>query len=210
MAAVGGWNLASSPFSQMAKSAGSRSEFVESSVQFLKKYGFDGLDIDWEYPCQRGGAPEDKMNFVLLLQELYSKFKSAGLLLSVAVGASRACADQSYLINEIHPHVDFINLMTYDLHGSWENHTGINAPLYSGPNDKSVLNVDTCVQLWLQNGVPSGKLIMGVPFYGRSFTLGNPGQHGVGAPANGAGQAGPITRENGNLGYNEVSFWSRF
>lgn len=139
-----------------------------------------------------------------MLQELYSKFKSAGLTLSVAVGATRLCADQSYIINEIHPHVDFINLMTYDLHGSWEKQTGINAPLHAGPNDKSNLNVDTCVQFWLSSGVPSDKLIMGIPLYGRSFTLANPNNHGVGAPSNGAGQAGPITKASGYLGYNEV------
>ncbi|GIY04251.1 chitinase 5 [Caerostris darwini] len=61
---IGGWNESS----QMASSSSSRSTFVQSVVQYLRKYGFDGLDVDWECPTMRGGRPEDKRNFVLLLQ----------------------------------------------------------------------------------------------------------------------------------------------
>ena len=71
--AVGGWNAGSGVFSNMAQTEDSRSSFIQSSVTFLKKYEFDGLDIDWEYPgsagSDNGGRPEDKQNFVLLIQE---------------------------------------------------------------------------------------------------------------------------------------------
>ena len=71
--AVGGWNAGSGVFSDMAQTEDSRSSFIQSSVDFLKKYEFDGLDIDWEYPgsdgSDYGGRPEDKQNFVLLIQE---------------------------------------------------------------------------------------------------------------------------------------------
>ena len=78
--AVGGWNAGSEVFSNMAQTEDSRSSFIQSSVAFLRKYEFDGLDIDWEYPgsagSDNGGRPEDKQNFVLLIQE----FKEVSLL----------------------------------------------------------------------------------------------------------------------------------
>ena len=71
--AVGGRNAGSGVFSDMSQNPVHRASFIQSSVAFLKKYEFDGLDIDWEYPgsygSDSGGRPEDKQNFVLLIQE---------------------------------------------------------------------------------------------------------------------------------------------
>lgn len=66
--AVGGWNAGSVGFSTMVDSPDSRRQFVISSVEFLRKYGFNGLDLDWEYPTQRGGKRRDKRNFALLVK----------------------------------------------------------------------------------------------------------------------------------------------
>ena len=107
-----------------------RNLFVENVVRFVKKYNFDGFDFDWEYPNQRGGKFEDKQNFVETLKLLREKFDQEGLILSAAVGAHELLARQSYLIAEVAKYLHFINLMTYDLHGIWDNKTGINAPLY--------------------------------------------------------------------------------
>ena len=66
--ATGGWNAGSKPFSDMVATRTNRSEFVTSTIEFLRQRDFDGLDIDWEYPAKRGGRPEDKARLVLLLQ----------------------------------------------------------------------------------------------------------------------------------------------
>ena len=66
--AVGGYLMGSLPFIGMAASAASREEFCRSSVDFLKKRGFDGLDLDWEYPARRGSPPEDRERFSMLVQ----------------------------------------------------------------------------------------------------------------------------------------------
>lgn len=56
---------------KVSKSAGKRLKFARDAANFCKKYGFDGLDMDWEYPSQRDGNQLiDKRNFVLLLKEL--------------------------------------------------------------------------------------------------------------------------------------------
>ncbi|KAF6036173.1 Cht3 [Bugula neritina] len=79
MVAIGGWNNGGTPFSVMVKTANSRRQFIDSVLEFLKQYKFDGLDLDWEYPGLRGGDPDaDKQNLNLLVQELQAAFKQFG------------------------------------------------------------------------------------------------------------------------------------
>ena len=66
--ATGGWNAGSKPFSDMVETRSNRSEFVTSTIEFLRQRDFDGLDMDWEYPAKRGGRPEDRARLVLLLE----------------------------------------------------------------------------------------------------------------------------------------------
>ena len=68
--AIGGWSEGSEKYSKMANDSSTRAIFVQSAVEFILEYEFDGLDLDWEYPANRGGAPEDKENFALLVSEL--------------------------------------------------------------------------------------------------------------------------------------------
>ncbi|XP_018377441.1 PREDICTED: probable chitinase 2, partial [Trachymyrmex cornetzi] len=133
--AIGGWNEGSAKFSSVVANPTLRSKFVKNIVEFVKKYNFDGFDIDWEYPNQRGGKPEDMQNYISLLKELRSQFDKHGLILSAAVAAAENSASLSYNIMEMSKYLDFINVMTYDLHGAWESITGHNAPLYSRKNE---------------------------------------------------------------------------
>lgn len=205
--AIGGWNEGSTKYSAMAADANARKTFVKSVVDFCLKYGFDGLDMDWEYPANRGGVPQDKQNFITLLKELSEAFEPHGLLLSAAVSAGKSTMDSAYDIPGMAKYMDFINVMAYDLHGSWEKTTGHNAPLYAREEEsenEKLLNVDYAINYWISHGAPRSKLVLGMGLYGRSFTLGNPSNTGLGAPATGPGAAGPMTREPGMLGYNEI------
>ena len=69
--AIGGWNEGSEKYSEMAATPGSRRAFARSALGFIRRHNFDGLDLDWEYPGKRGGAEQDKDNFILLIQELH-------------------------------------------------------------------------------------------------------------------------------------------
>lgn len=138
MVAIGGWNEGSVKYSQVVGNPAIRATFVKNVVNFLKQYNFDGLDVDWEYPNQRGGKPSDKENYVALLKELREEFDKHGFILSVAVSAAEGSASQSYHISQVSKYVHFINLMTYDFNGSWNRFTGINAPLYASATNTGV------------------------------------------------------------------------
>lgn len=77
--------------------------------------------------------------------------------------------------------------------------------MYTRPDDNVDLSVDAAVKYWLDNGCPREKLVVGVPLYGRSFTLNNPSDHGVNAPASN-GRAGEFVPESGFLGFNEICY----
>ncbi|CAC5375850.1 E3.2.1.14 [Mytilus coruscus] len=211
--ALGGWTAGSVVYSQMVTTQDSRAEFISSAIQYLRKYDFDGLDIDWEYPSNRGGKPEDKVNFGLLVKELKEAFDAESqtsglvcLLLTAAVAAGKYTVDTAYDIPTMAQYMDFINIMSYDLHGSWQSTTGHNSPLFPKSNeygDQRYLNIDYVAKYWNSSGAPKEKLIIGLATYGRTFTLSG-SQTGIGAAASGPGIKGQYTRESGFMSYYEI------
>jgi len=191
-----------------------RRTFVESVVPYLDKYGFDGLDIDWEYPGGREGADleQDKDNFSLLIQELAEELHNNGKILTAAMAAGFGYAEAAYDIPALVPYFDFFNIMCYDYHGWFPNHehTGHNAPL-RGYIDEDFedhpgyrFNTMATVDMYLEWGVPVEMMAIGFPAYGRGFQVVDPEINGLYCPADDGNPMGPYTRQLGNYGYLEV------
>lgn len=205
--AVGGWNEGSEKYSSMASTAAGRKRFIDSVIPLLEQYNFDGFDLDWEYPTQRGGNPEDKANFVLLCQELKAEFAPRGWLLTAAVSAGTPTVEAAYDVPGMSAALDFINVMAYDFHGGWETFTHHQSPMGSLSADtgnNTLLNVKHAIEFWIEKGAPPSKLILGIGSYGRGWLLDDQSVNGFYAPASQLITAGPYTREPGIWGYNEV------
>ncbi|CAL8109513.1 unnamed protein product [Orchesella dallaii] len=201
--AIGGWNEGSIKYSEMAADPAKRQKFIASAVKMIKEHGFDGLDLDWEFPGSRGGKPEDKHTFTKLVEELRVPFDRHGLILTAALGPAKSTAEQGYEVKPLARLLDQIHLMCYDYHGSWDKKTSHNAPLYASFGEGSI---EASVEYYLQKGVPARKLVMGLPTYGRTFLLSDGTEDGpaLGKAAGEVGFSGPYTNEPGFLGYNEI------
>ncbi|MCA9910460.1 MAG: glycoside hydrolase family 18 protein [Anaerolineae bacterium] len=177
---IGGWTW-SGRFSDVALTDDSRARFAASCVGMMREYGFDGLDIDWEYPGGGGletnvSRPEDGHNYTLLLAELRRQLDAQGeadggahYLLTIAAPAG-ANTYRHMELDQIHESLDWINVMAYDFFGGWSSTTGHQAALYTAPGAPAgTISADQAVQGYLAAGVPTDKLVLGVPFYGHGW-----------------------------------------
>ena len=183
---IGGWTW-SKGFSDAVLTEESRKVFTASALDYLIRHDLDGLDFDWEYPAYPGDdnpfRPEDKENFVLMLKSVREALDSLGSIDKTHYLSTIASAGfKEYLdvndLGEAQKYLDFINIMSYDfIVQSWMDTTGHHANLRTiDPNGRSVENA---VNDHVAAGVPIEKLVMGIPFYGRSWSNVSPENHGL-------------------------------
>ncbi|WP_221393843.1 glycoside hydrolase family 18 protein [Dyadobacter sp. NIV53] len=184
---IGGWAW-SENFSDAVLTESSRKIFAVSSVDIIRKYELDGVDIDWEYPGMAGEEgnvfrPEDKQNFTLMFEairkELDVLHKETGKkkLLTTAVAGFKSFLDVTEM-GKAQQYLDYVNLMTYDL---FQGDTVVHhASLYATDKYKTEKSADAAVKAFAKAGVPMSKLVMGLPFYGRMFTVGGKLEKGLG------------------------------
>ncbi len=140
--ALGGWNDSLGPkYSNMVNNPAARAKFISHVIDFIEKYEFDGLDLDWEYPkcwqvnCDKGPA-SDKEAFAAFVRELREAFNPRGWLLSAAVSPSKKVIDAGYDVPSLARDLDWIAVMTYDYHGHWDKKTGHVSPMYAYPEQE--------------------------------------------------------------------------
>eukprot|EP00804_Cyclotella_cryptica_P024464 CCRYP_017568-RB/>CCRYP_017568-RB protein AED:0.03 eAED:0.03 QI:1933/1/1/1/1/0.81/11/100/1752 len=181
---IGGWTLSSS-FPAVAADPQKRNRFARECVGLIADYGFDGIDIDWEYPgyAPHGGSADDRKNFnelLLAVRVALNEYQTQtgdapigggafGLTAALPCGpANIDFLDVSFL-SEV---LSGMNLMTFDFHNEQEPVTGVNAPLYDQGWGEAGLSVDGCVKNYFQAGAASSanKISIGVPFYGKTYS----------------------------------------
>jgi chitinase len=154
-----------------------RAAFIANLVSFMTTYSYDGIDLDWEplYSSESG----QYTNFVKELRVALNGFSPPRLL-------TVATAQQPAWFNALQGQFDQINLMTYDLAGTWPGWvTWFNAPIYDGgyrfPSTGGLVpSADGMVDDFLDAGVAPGKLGIGIAFYGTLWA------GGTGTPTGGA------------------------
>jgi len=209
--ALGGWNDSEGDkYSRLVNSPSARKRFIDAAVKFIEKWGFQGLDLDWEYPkcwqvdCSKG-PDTDKTAFADFVRELSAEFRPRGWILSAAVSPSKKVIDAGYDVPALNRYLDIINVMTYDYHGHWDKKTGHVAPFYEHPDDEfNYFNVNYTMNYWVSQGASKSKLVMGMPTYGQSFNLADQMKNGLNSASYGRGEAGEFTRAGGFLAYYEI------
>ena len=190
-----GWY--SGRFSDAALTSERRQRFARTAIELVRTYNFDGLDIDWEYPD--GTIREsDPQNLVLLLAEIRRQLDEAERAdgqqyeLSMAASANPSVID-TQKVAAFNEDVDFLNVMNYDFHGTWNERTHFNAPLYpvpDAPNANPEFTADHAMRYWASQPIAKDKLHFGLPFYGRTFENvqnAHPSDHGLFQPFEGGG-----------------------
>lgn len=173
---VGGATL-SWTLSKVLANSTTRRTFVNSSVNFILRHGFDGFDLDWEYPGKKGAsynhvdAKNDSRNLVTFLKELRAALNTRSpskyIEISIASGCTQEVIQQYRECVDI---VDSFNVMTYDFYGGWGD-GGHNAGLFANPmNRGAFLGFDCHNSIQRALSIfPSHKVCMGSAFYGRGW-----------------------------------------
>ncbi|XP_071112229.1 chitinase-3-like protein 2 [Haliotis cracherodii] len=201
---VGGETHGDTGFGKVVETMERMQKFANNCVAFLRLWGFDGLDVDWEYP---GDPPETKTNFTMLLLELRTAFEKEAeetgrkmLLLSMAAPVDVDVINAGYEVQRISSLVDVINIMAYNFQHIWHHVLGFTAPLYSRKGDD--LNVERAVDTWIERGAQREKIVVGIAAYGASFNIAK--ETSVGAYASGPGDPGPYRKIQGKVAFYEV------
>ncbi|XP_067005025.1 chitinase-like protein EN03 [Anabrus simplex] len=211
-----------------------RSAFISSAKTLMKQYGFDGLDLAWEFPGMkkkkdRGTlgslwhgikktfgyahshkdekAEEHREGFTKLVKDLQKSLKPDNLLLTATV-LPNVNESLYYEAKEIPKYVDFINLMTFDFKTPERNSDEADYPaaLYPGGGRDAESTADGNIRWWLEQGVSGSKIIMGIPTFARTWKLTAESKiSGVPpTPADGPGEEGPYTKTPGLMSYAEI------
>ncbi|CAL8118278.1 unnamed protein product [Orchesella dallaii] len=196
-------------FVQMISTNSTRQRFLQSAINTLNQHGFDGIEVSWRFPCFEGPI-EQRQLFVDFLHEfrdyINSNHNGSSMLLTAAVSARKEIIDIAYHdIPALARYLDYISLMSYDYHKfAWDTPLlGPNSPLFHMKNEIAMLrtlNVQWSANYWYQNGMPASKIIVGIPSYGRSYTLMNRKNHDYYDLAKGLG----VTGDKGYVTFPEI------
>jgi chitinase len=162
---LGGWG-GSAGFPGLAADTASRRRFVENLLSFCLTNGYDGVDLDWEYPANL----TDRTNLTLLVHELRQAFAAVNTPLSISLAIPAGdWSGKWFDVGQMSADVDWYGVMTYDFYGSWSSTSGPNSPVY-GSSSNTQGWMDYAVSYYAgTRALPASKIMIGIPFYGWAF-----------------------------------------
>lgn len=177
---AGGWT-GSKEFSELAKVPSRRKAFAESCRDFIGVYGFDGIDVDWEFPNGAGMSgnsmdPADPMNYVELMKDIreaMDQLPGPPRVLSTATWAfPEAVAKIDY--GQLATVCNYINVMTYDFYGEWDKVAGHISSMHRSFRDPKAPNCSSVVdsiEAHIDAGAPAHQVVMGLPLYAKQWEV---------------------------------------
>lgn len=167
MAAIGGWSMCKH-FGSVAADATKRKKFTDDCKRLINM-GFDGIDIDWEYPGRDGmnfkGGPQDFGNYAILMEAIRAEIGPDKLITGCFSPVIKPNEFDWARLDKV---MEFFNMMTYDYNGGWSNKAGHNSPLYDYPGSEYPdLSINATLQALKKQNVNLKKVNMGAGFYGR-------------------------------------------
>ncbi|KAL0801514.1 hypothetical protein Bca101_056690 [Brassica carinata] len=199
---IGGKYAEKTVFDSMTSKPENRKAFIDSSISVAREYGFQGLDLAWEYPSNI----VEMANFKKLIEEwrvaVQDDSDTTGLLpllLTAAVHYSPDYNSVQYPVQAIADNLDFVNIMSYDFYGpGWSEVTGPPAALYD-PSNPAGVSGDSGLRKWLDANLPAKKAVLGFSYCGWAWKLEDPKADGYDAATDGAA----ITPD-GSVTYDEI------
>lgn len=173
---IGGWET-SNNFPQVSADPKKRANFAHWCIKHIQDYGFDGIDIDWEFPGYKkhNGTDQDRENFTILLRTIRDSLQTLedksgkSLLLTVSLPAATVHL-LDIEVGKITSIVDYMNIMTYDLYGSWGKISNHNSALYAPAQGDSARCLNGAFKLYHEtHNVPADKITLCAAFFGYSY-----------------------------------------
>ncbi|KAJ5720986.1 uncharacterized protein N7483_008920 [Penicillium malachiteum] len=201
---VGGWDFndgsTATYFSDMASTSANRKTFIDSVVNYLVKYGLDGIEIDWEYPVasDRSGTAADKENYVSLVKEMQEAFAAYDFDLTVTLPCSYWYM-QNFDIVSMEKYVSWFNVMSYDMNGAWNADSAYIGPYMYGLTN--LTEIEEGFDLLWRNNIDPANVVMGMAFYGRTFKMETDDCYQIGCEFDTTGSAGQCSQTAGILMY---------
>eukprot|EP00923_Selenidium_pygospionis_P009105 GHVN01015577.1.p1 GENE.GHVN01015577.1~~GHVN01015577.1.p1 ORF type:complete len:551 (+),score=79.71 GHVN01015577.1:99-1751(+) len=171
MASIGGWSMGKH-FPATSTDPDKKARMM-ADIDRLMAMGFDGIDIDWEYPGVGGfnfaGSEADFANHAQLLEDIRAQVGPGKLVTACFIAAKNKLEGMQW--SRLTKALDYLNFMTYDLNGGWSEVAGHNAPLYGYKSQEFPnYNMDTLKAYLVEQNVPLSKVTFGAAYYGRGVT----------------------------------------
>jgi GH18 family chitinase len=205
-------------WSNMTGTVPNQQNFINSLTAYMQKYALDGVDLgeswtdyfctdythslpDWEYPADpaTGGSSGDYDNFVVFVSNIRQAFDAVNGGWQITVSLPFDYNDlRGFSLENLADQVDWFNVRAYDIYDLWDVDVNGNGRVRGNSNTTTISNT---LDLLQRNGIEGTKIVMGMPFFGTSYTLADTSCTQPGCNFDGPGFPASCSSEFGFMNY---------